>query len=218
MAKDYARGSYSSHKSKKRKPKTTAQQSSKRKSHKKSGRTFLRPALLFSGFLFVGILVGLFIAGLTYLSHHKASHIASATTMTTPTKSTQEQLKKTALTHKKATTQSAVAKPHFDFYTILPNQKVENPTKDESLQTQPQEEYILQVASVKDFQDADRLRAQLLLLGYEVFINKSLSGKIAWHRVNVGPYKTLKDAEKKQDDLRNNQINSLLLKRSKNHA
>lgn len=173
--------------------------------------------LLFGGFLFVGILAGLFIAGLGYLSHHKSTHqnIASLKTSTNTTANTDTTAIKT---HSKATKklEKKAPHPHYDFYTILPSRKIDSPDNStEATKAALQEEYILQVASVNKFQDADRLRAQLLLLGFEVFINKSRSGNMTWHRVNIGPFKSLKEAEQKQDALRKNEINSMLLKRSK---
>lgn len=206
MARDYARPTRS---------KRASQHKTRRPSHKEPSRKIkkhhsrTRPIMLFAAFLFVGVLAGLLIAGLAYISHHKVDHAKKAA------------LTKTQITQNKKPETQTPSKPHFDFYTILPNKKVDNPKAPDYTQNakaQEPVEYLLQVASVKSFQDADRLKAQLTLLGYSVFITKSRSGGIEWHRVNVGPYSSLKKAESKQDELRQNEINSLLLKKAKQSA
>lgn len=202
MARDYARGSYNQKKGKKRR-----KNSSRKVSRSKQKNTSGRRLFLFAGILITGVLIGLFIAGLSYLNHHK-SHSNSVNKETNiHTVHTQSHHTR----HKKVAN-----KPHFDFYTILQNKSVETPenTKQEIKNSKQQDmQYILQVASVRNPKDADRLRAQLILLGYQVFITQSHAGKIAWHRVNIGPFKTLDEAEHRQDELRKNKINSLLLKR-----
>lgn len=207
MAKDYAKGQFKASPPKKRKGKKGA--SFRTAPHQKKSQ---KTVLLFAGFLLVGILLGIFIAILAYLDHHKA---------TLALEKKNHETEKSLVSHKTAVKPKPAnpPKPHFDFYTILPNKTVDENDTQQNTTAKPQDiEYILQVASVKNFQDADRLRAQLLLLGYEVFITKSNTGKITWHRVNLGPFDTLKAAEHKQDSLRKNHVNSILLKRSKNTA
>lgn len=203
MARDYARGSYQNKGAKKRKPKKTAASRTTKKTTSQKPKTLF----IIGGFLCVGVLLGALITGLIFLSHHNASPTASKTP-TKPVVAKQRQK-----SHKAKPTN----KPHFAFYTILPNKEIDtpHPAQDDGAPAQTQSEFILQVASVKQYQDADRLRAQLLLLGYEVFISKSESGKIPWYRVNLGPFTTLNMAEKKQDELRKNHVDSLLLKRTK---
>lgn len=206
MARDYARPTRS-RKASQQKTRRPAKKESSRKTKKNQPRS--RPIILFAAFLLVGVLAGLLIAGLAFISHHKIDHAKKA------------ESQKTQVTQNKKPPPKTPSKPHFDFYTILPNKKVDNPkaaANNQNANAEEPVEYLLQVASVKSFQDADRLKAQLTLLGYTVFITKSKSGNTEWHRVNVGPYSSLKKAESKQDELRQNEINSLLLKNAKHSA
>ena len=52
--------------------------------------------------------------------------------------------------------------------------------------------YVLQVASYKSFQEADRTKANLALQGMEAFIQKvSIEGRGDFYRVRIGPYQQL---------------------------
>ena len=52
--------------------------------------------------------------------------------------------------------------------------------------------YILQVGSFRHPQEADRLRANLVLLGLEASVQTvAIDGEDAWHRVRIGPYRDL---------------------------
>lgn len=84
--------------------------------------------------------------------------------------------------------------PEFDFYTILPKEKVWVPKSAETPIQAPKEPtapiaYILQVASFKNLQDADTLKAKLLLKGYPAHIKTSSDKN--WHEVWLGPYESL---------------------------
>ena len=75
------------------------------------------------------------------------------------------------------------------------------------------ESYILQLASFKNFSDADQLKAKLSLLGYNVSI-QTINGANGekWHRVRSGPYAQLSQAEQHRQQLQQQHINSILLK------
>jgi cell division protein FtsN len=95
-------------------------------------------------------------------------------------------------------------KPRFDFYTLLPSMEVVVP--DEELEPEPvavpgapaasapppdetPTRYLLQVASFRKAVDADRLKAQLALLGYEASVQQArATGGGTWHRVRIGPF------------------------------
>lgn len=83
--------------------------------------------------------------------------------------------------------------PKFDFYHILETERVvpDGVFADEARPNTPQErgEYVLQVASYKSDQHADRLRAKLLLAGLEARVQKfTLADKRVVYRVVLGPY------------------------------
>ena len=143
--------------------------------------------------LTAGLAVGLLLAGLYFLSQHQQHHVKA----------------KQPIKHKTLKTNL----PEFDFYTVLQKTKVPviNARPVQPV-IKPTDQYMLQVASVKQYTDADRLKAELTLLGFNVFIQKYKAGKITLNRVNIGPYASTQAAKLDQNRLRQNKINSLLLK------
>lgn len=100
----------------------------------------------------------------------------------------------------------------FDFYTLLPEREVIVPEE-------PQEadhkitRYILQAGSFKHGEDADRLRAQLIMLGLDVKTEAITSSNgETWHRVQVGPFTSRSKMSKARSTLINKGIDTLLLK------
>lgn len=91
----------------------------------------------------------------------------------------------------------APARPRFDFYNELPNMEVLVP--DEELDREPsaapavsaaaEARYLLQVGSFRRAEDADRLKAQLALLGFEARVETArVDGHELRYRVRSGPY------------------------------
>ncbi|HVV69899.1 MAG TPA: SPOR domain-containing protein [Gammaproteobacteria bacterium] len=72
--------------------------------------------------------------------------------------------------------------------------------------------YMLQVASVKNYSEADRLKAQLSMLGLSVSIQKSTVDGEVWNRIFAGPFSTKQQALEKQQTLRENNISSMVVK------
>ena len=93
----------------------------------------------------------------------------------------------------------------YDFYKLLENQKVEVPKvdvykstpKDESVSYQ----YQLQVASFRNKEDADSLRASLLLEGLTAYTKEGTVNNGQWHRVFVGPFDNRSKMNQAQDKL-----------------
>lgn len=155
------------------------------------------------------LLVLAFVAGLFYLQKHAL-----------PSQSVSAE--------KKSERKTAAAKPSFDFYTVLPagkNQTATAPTNNlneaalAQLPSAPSltkanntAKYFLQVASVKNYADADRLKAEFTLMGYTVSIQKILVNNVTWNRVSLGPYSSLASAQAAQTDLQKNKVKSILLK------
>ena len=113
---------------------------------------------------------------------------------------------------------TAPAKPKFEFYTLLPEMEVVVPDEDlaapgpapgESSATAQTPtgaaveddapgdtdpalksgHYILQVASFRSMKDADGLKAQLTLLGFQPVVQTvAINSDEKWHRVRIGPY------------------------------
>lgn len=94
------------------------------------------------------------------------------------------------------------AKPKFDFYTILPEFETVLPEPKSNKKTakaEPPEagvNYILQAASLANLEDADRLKAKLVLNGLDARIEKiSIQGKGDYYRVRIGPYAKLEELD-----------------------
>lgn len=115
-----------------------------------------------------------------------------------------------------------VPQPRFDFYQLLKESEVvvkPEPIPDDITRRAQREiesvEYILQVGSFKNSADADRLRAQLLLLNLDARVETvKVRNAETWHRVLVGPFRNQTSMAKARTTLADNQMNSLLLKRN----
>ncbi len=148
--------------------------------------------------LVVGLLIGLFGAFLVYVREHP--RVAMVTGLaskpaTSPTETNQA--------NKDNGQARRPPKPRFEFYTVLPEMEVrvpgeQLPRRDRRRQKSAGDSasYVLQVASFKHHQEADRLKARLALLGMEAKIQTvSVNGKQTWHRVRLGPISREKDVE-----------------------
>lgn len=79
--------------------------------------------------------------------------------------------------------------------------------------TPQQDSFIVQVGSFRKLSDADGFRANLALLGIESKVQTvTIDDKDTWHRVQVGPVVGREQADNLQKRLRENNIDSLLLR------
>lgn len=92
--------------------------------------------------------------------------------------------------------------PKFDFYTLLP-QKNKNAAIPE---------YELEVATVKNYADADHVKAELSLLGLEANIDSFKCGSQQLFLVTAGPYDNKDAAESDLQRLKQNNIKSIIKK------
>ncbi|KAF0191836.1 MAG: hypothetical protein FD165_1559 [Gammaproteobacteria bacterium] len=119
------------------------------------------------------------------------------------------------------------ARPQFDFYTILPELEVVVPepraagTPDRAVPGTPPRQaakvdapgiYVLQIGSYKNSKDADRMKAELALIGVEANIETVSVNQTKWHRVRVGPYSQLARLNNARSELLANNIEFMLLK------
>lgn len=132
----------------------------------------------------------------------------------------------------KTNTIVAEQKPRFDFYTILPEMEVVVPEEtsnnkpviaaanDESVEPEETtraekpvvEEYRLQFGSFKAFEDADQLKAKLVINGVEADIQSVNIQNQAWYRVRSPAYSALPQAERAKQALQQAGVSSILLK------
>lgn len=76
----------------------------------------------------------------------------------------------------------------------------------------PQIRFVLQVASTRNYADADRMKAELTLQGYTVFVQKVKFGQGEWNRVYVGPFNSRASAQNQQAGLKSNHVESIIVK------
>ena len=151
--------------------------------------------------LFTGIVAGIFLCFLAFL--------ADITPEKKPPTSN-------AISQKTSPQQEPENTTRFDFYTLLPEREVIVPEQQTRNDDRSQQEiiYILQAGSFKSADDADRLRAKLILLGLDARV-EAVSGKGngTWHRVQVGPFKSRSKLSATRNTLIAEGIETLLLKR-----
>jgi cell division protein FtsN len=125
---------------------------------------------------------------------------------------------------KPAESEPKTPKPRFDFYKLLQESEQIVPASEtidnaEKTVESPASniEYILQVGSFPNKPEADKLRAQLILLNLDAHIEsvEIHKGEI-WHRVVVGPFDSQEKLASARSALVNNQYTALVLKRAKN--
>lgn len=127
-----------------------------------------------------------------------------------------------AKTPAKSPTPAAAAStaPHFDFYKLLPSFQVVIPSQDKETRSgdvpgpvsQPGN-YILQVGSFQDYAEADKLKANLALLGIESSIQQvQVSNGSTWNRVRIGPINNLGQLNALRAQLAQHHIEPLVIK------
>jgi len=119
--------------------------------------------------------------------------------------------------------ESKTPKPRFDFYKLLQESEQIVPATETigdektAASSASNIEYILQVGSFPNKPEADKLRAQLILLNLDAHIEsvEIHKGEI-WHRVVVGPFDSQEKLATARSSLVNNQYTALVLKRARN--
>ena len=185
------------------KKRSKTQKSSKAKKGQSTG-TGTGPASSSSWLWFAtGFVFGVFVCALAYLSG------------VTPEP---QSLEKPAIFSSDTEDKAKSPKPRFDFYTLLPEQKIELPDV-EPLEAQKQatpiSHYLLQAGSFRRLEDADRRRAELILIGLDATISDTSGTTGRWYRVQVGPFETRSKLAKARGALAERGIDTLLLKRDK---
>jgi|TARA_R100000687_G_scaffold26481_1_gene22495 cell division protein FtsN len=172
--------------------------------------------------MLISFAVGVFVMFLLHLKENVPADQQQA-------KTTQQQPKKSSV------------EPTFDFYTLLPETEVVV-EKPKTIANQPQKpivssppeeisaapeqtqqaaaeppadavSYMIQVGSFKKLEDADGFRARLAFLGIESKVQTvTIDNTDTWHRVQVGPVVGRSKADALQKQLRDNNIDSLLLR------
>ena len=107
--------------------------------------------------------------------------------------------------------------PRYEFFERLPGAEVATDTEPYKTLTpggyvEPTE-YLVQAGSFRLQDDANRLRARLMLTGVsaEISINTLDDEDEVWHRVVVGPFNSKSDAERTMAGLRQHDVLPILL-------
>lgn len=173
--------------------------------------------------MLAGLLVGLFVALLVYLNARPKGSAPTPAAVTQPAPGPQRE-KETQKETRDVKKQKEVPippppKPRFDFYTILPEMEVVIPEQEisgKSKQGVPQVEkpgtYVLQAGAFRKFNDAERLKASLALLGIQANVQMATINNETWYRVRIGPYNNLDELNTVRMRLRENAINAVLVK------
>ena len=115
---------------------------------------------------------------------------------------------------------SQEAKPRFDFYKILPSEDSDKQSKDVPPKDTPKastptarETFFLQAGAFQNAPDADNLKARLALLGVEASIETTTAAdKGVLHRVRIGPYTSVEELNRARDTLKQNGVQTTLVK------
>ncbi|MBT4521928.1 MAG: sporulation protein [Halieaceae bacterium] len=111
-------------------------------------------------------------------------------------------------------------KPRYDFYTLLPEQTIDIEVDPDEIPEHPpatgdkDEVYLLQAGSFKQREDADRRRAELLLLGLNPKVEQVTSDSGNWFRVYLGPFESRLSLNKARGLTASQNIDTLLLRRA----
>ncbi len=151
---------------------------------------------------FAGLLSGIFLCFLAYLSALPPANAPAPGPEAAPV----------------ASVPAEPPKPRFDFYTMLPQQSMDGTVEPAEMAKPPagaaEESYLLQAGSFRQKQDADRRRAELLLLGLQPSVEESDSDTGHWFRVYLGPYNSHTEMTRAKSLMAAQDIDSLLLKRT----
>jgi len=148
---------------------------------------------------FTGLVSGLFLAFIIYLAKFAPGTLPAELLEEEPTANiaTPEVIKK---------------EPPFQFYEIFPKNEVPVVEESEQIKSAEPSRYVLQTGSFSTVEDADRMRASLILLGLDVHIKEIMvRGKLR-HRVLVGPLENDRELNQTQGRLAEANIESIALR------
>jgi cell division protein FtsN len=116
---------------------------------------------------------------------------------------------------------SSENKPTIDFYSVLPQRKVEIPIDDDdraaienpSINKKAVDRSILQVGSFHSSGEADSMKAQLAFLGLQATVKSAVVKNQTWHRVQLGPFSSETKLSRAKNLLIRNDIKYMQLSR-----
>jgi cell division protein FtsN len=163
----------------------------------------------------IGLGVGLFLAGVIYVSDHRAAEVPVPDR---PTPQHAPAAAAGASPDAAAPDGSTAAEGRYDFYKLLPKFEVVIPEKERGTRLAAAAQidrpgiYFLQAGSYRDALEAERIRAQLGKLGIEATVQRVAVDADVWHRVRVGPIRDLALLNRLRAQLRQSDLDSLLIR------
>lgn len=107
--------------------------------------------------------------------------------------------------------------PEYEFYTVLPNQEitveVDPADMPKPRSESPARQYLLQAGSFRQAEDADRRRAELLLLGLDPRVEETHGDTGRWYRVVLGPFESRSAMARARGLTAQQDIDTLLVQR-----
>jgi cell division protein FtsN len=108
-------------------------------------------------------------------------------------------------------------KRRFDFYEILPGNegaaKSKGADQHRPAGGQTRETFYLQAGAFQALAEADNMKARLALLGIEADIqSNAVTDRGTLHRVRIGPFSRVEDVNRTRETLKQNGIDSTLIK------
>jgi cell division protein FtsN len=147
----------------------------------------------------LGLVSGLFVAFLVYLATLPAEVPEQETAGPVPTPSRQ------------------VPQPEYEFYELLPRQEITVDVDPADLPRPRAEDqgprFLLQAGSFRQASDADRRRAELLLLGLEPRVEETQGETGRWYRVILGPFDSRSAMARARSLTAQQDIDTLLMQR-----
>ncbi len=189
--------------------------------YKNAGRGRGAPRTPGGVWFLAGLALGLAVALLVYLGGYSVTELRGVA----PTPLAQTANREIAKPPEAQPQPEAPPKPRFDFYTILPEMEVAVPEPETAAKPPPDTNadgqqqpdagggYILQAGSFRSLDEADKLKASLVLLGVDASIQTvTVNNKDTWHRVQIGPYYDLAEVNQVRARLKQNNVEVVLLR------
>lgn len=164
--------------------------------------------------LVFGLAIGLVVAAFVYIKRPTGG-LPSAQTVEEPAVEPAAKPKKEP---KEAVKLPPKEKARFTFYELLPSEEVVVPRGDKEAAKAPAASgdgstYVIQVASYRDREEADKQKASLALLGIESRIETvTIDGSETFYRVRVGPLKDFGKVQIISNRLEDNGIQAMVVK------
>lgn len=174
--------------------------------------------------LLAGLGIGLFVSFLMFLDKQPAENLSFKEAVVQELEKVKQDAETAVTKAEEKKANNSGKEPRFDFYTILPELEVFIPESeiktDSKTNTAPKQpvpaisggkQYLLQAGSFRNKDDAERLKANLALLGVESAIQSVSIKNDTWHRVRIGPFSNTNRLHDTLETLKDNKIHAMTM-------